>query len=79
MEINHFLRGSTESAKPHTTIQITTKKITALGIKEKKNKQGKKEAKILQEKAGREQSSELWKEKRKHVRHSHTKSVLVFC
>lgn len=33
----HFLRGSTESARPHPTILITTKNITALGITEKMN------------------------------------------
>ena len=33
----HFLRGSTESARPHPTIPITTKNITALGITEKMN------------------------------------------
>lgn len=34
------MRASTESAKPHPTIPITTKKITALGITEKINREG---------------------------------------
>lgn len=55
------MRVSTESAKPHTTIPITTKKISAVGITGKKNKQGKREAEILQERAERKQSSESGK------------------